>query len=203
MGYGQTIGRAHFVNEKRAVEMIELMLPGTRSQTFCLDFYFLPFEIICLSLDPLGTDDLAHNTRETQTTLFFIQFPRFFCNYGVDKHLFLMTAAISVNNKQTDRPPHLGSCQPNTLRLIHQFHHFLHLQVYLFIDLREGFCLLTEHGVWIVNYIHSSISSKDKTSGVWRVTFYSSPVIRHTSLFRSTELTTKSKNLHNLVPIKQ
>src|SRR3990167_1608334 len=137
MGYGQTVGRAHFINEKTAVEMVNLMLPGTRSQTLCLYFYFLPFEIVCLSLDPMGTDNLAHNARETYTAFFFIQFHRFFCNYGVDKYLFLMTAAISINNKQTDRPPHLWSCLPNTLRLIHQFHHFLNLQVYLFINLRE------------------------------------------------------------------
>src|SRR3972149_3064095 len=135
MGYGQTVGRAHFVNEKTAVEMVNLMLPGPRCQVFCLYFYFLTFESVSLSLDPLSTDDLAHNTWETQTPFFFIQFSSFFYNYGIDKYLFHISVTININNKQTDRPPYLGSCQPNTLRLIHQFQHFLNLPVYLFINL--------------------------------------------------------------------
>src|SRR3989304_5382058 len=109
MGYGQTVGRAHFVNEKTAVEMVNLMLPGTRCQVFCLYFYFLTFESVSLILDLLSVGDLAHNTWETQTPFFFIQFPCFFYNYRIDKYLFHISVIINVDNKQTDRPPYLRS----------------------------------------------------------------------------------------------
>ena len=109
---GQTIKRAHSIEDQGAFEMVELVQPDPGMEPVGFELERLTFEIERLDPDEDRSPNRSPDIRETQADL-LITFERAggFEDLGIDEDRLLLPLLFGVADEHADGMPDLGRCE--------------------------------------------------------------------------------------------
>jgi hypothetical protein len=152
--------RAYAKDEEDSIEMIDLMLKGSRQQFVSIHFKPLSLNILSADAHLFGSRHPFTNLRQAQAALLLILLALFVNNLGIDENnlFFRIFLEAQVDNGQPFGDADLGCSQPDALRRIHRLEHVVDQGTQFIIELAHRLGWLLQNRIGIFNDLsnHSS-----------------------------------------------
>jgi hypothetical protein len=144
--------RAHAVDDHRAVEVVEFVLPDSGDVSALCVGEGMAFQVLGVDAHGFGAHDLGVDLGQAQAAFFAFLFAAVgFGEDGVDVDAVVARLAGGVGDEETDVFAHLRGGQSDPFGAAHQLEHLGGQRRQAIVKLGDGFAHLAESGVGIMN----------------------------------------------------